>query len=561
MPRGGGVPAEALSTLRRRIAALPARHPERSALVTSTAQLYAVSRASLYRLLRGDRRPKDAHRTDRGHPRVMPVTEIERWCEIIAAMKIRTTNKKGRHLSTVRTLQLLIEHGVDTPDGFQQLAPGKLTASTVNRHLHRLGYDHARMTRQPPAVRFQAEYANALWHFDMSPSDLKHLKTPAWIDADRQGAPILMLFSVVDDRSGVAYQEYRCVYGEDVETALRFLFNAMAPKSSEADGEVDPFQGIPAALSLDNGPVGKSAVFKRVMESLGVEILPHMPAGSDGRRTTARAKGKVERPFRTVKEAHETLYHFHQPETEAEANRWLARFIATYNRGDHRSEPHARIDDWLAHLPDGGIRQMCAWERFCAFAREPERRLVGIDCRLTVAGVTYEVDAELAGETVVVWWGLFDQELWVEHGEERLGPFRPVGGPIPLHRYRKHRKSRHEVRADQVAALAGKLMLPRAALSGENAVIMTGIRQEADAVTVAVRPFRDPDPFHELVFANPIAARRAIADAIRVPLATLPDEDRAFIDALLNRTLARPEIIAAIRDRFPQGRRGGVGQC
>jgi hypothetical protein len=57
------------------------------------------------------------------------------------------------------------------------------------------------------------------------------------------------------------------------------------------------------------------------MESLGVEILPHIPAGADGRRTTARAKGKVERPFRTVKDAHETLYHFHGPETEAEANR------------------------------------------------------------------------------------------------------------------------------------------------------------------------------------------------------------------------------------------------
>ena len=561
MPRGGSVPAEALSDLRRRLAALPARHSERSVLMASTAQLYAVSRASLYRLLRGERRPKDAHRADRGRPRAMPAVEVERWCEIIAAMKIRTTNKKGRHLSTVRTLQLLVEHGVDTPDGFQKLAPGKLTASTVNRHLRRLGYDHERMTRQPPAVRFQAEHANALWHFDMSPSDLKHLKTPAWIDADRQGAPILMLFSVVDDRSGVAYQEYRCVYGEDAETALRFLFNAMSPKPPEADGEADPFQGIPAALSLDNGPVAKSAVFKRVMESLGVEILPHMPAGSDGRRTTARAKGKVERPFRTVKEAHETLYHFHQPETEAEANRWLARFIATYNRGDHRSEPHARIDDWLAHLPVGGIRQMCAWERFCAFAREPERRLVGIDCRLTVAGVTYEVDAELAGETVVVWWGLFDQELWVEYGEARLGPFRPAGGPIPLHRYRKHRKSRHEIRADQVAALASKLALPRAALAGENAVVMTGMRREVDAAAIPVRPFQDPDPFHELVFVNPIAARRVIADEIRVPLATLSDDDRAFIDALLNRTLARPEIIAAIRDRFPQGRRGGVGQC
>lgn len=67
----------------------------------------------------------------------------------------------------------------------------------------------------------------------------------------------------------------------------------------------------------------------------------------------------------------------------------------------------------------------------------PERRHVDIDCRLTVAGVTYEVDAELSGETVVVWWGLFDQELWVEWGEERHGPFLPAGGPIPLHRYRK----------------------------------------------------------------------------------------------------------------------------
>ena len=77
MPRGGGVPAEALSALRRRLLALPARHPERSTLMASTAQLYAVSRATLYRLLRGDRRPKDAHRADRGRPRAMPADEVE----------------------------------------------------------------------------------------------------------------------------------------------------------------------------------------------------------------------------------------------------------------------------------------------------------------------------------------------------------------------------------------------------------------------------------------------------------------------------------------------------
>jgi hypothetical protein len=502
----------------------------------------------MYRLLRPDRRPKDAHRSDRGSSRIMPADQVERLYAVVAAMKVRTTNRKGRHLSTVRVLELLEKYGVDTPDGFLKLEAGRFTASTLNRHLSRLGYDHGRMIREPPAVRFQAEHSNALWHFDMSPSDLKQLKAPPWIDPDRQGAPTLTLFSVVDDRSGVAYQEYRCVYGEEAEAALKFLFNAMAPKADQGN----LFQGIPAAIHLDNGPVAKSAVFRRVMESLGVEVLPHMPAGSDGRRTTARSKGKVERPFRTVKEAHETLYHFHEPETEDEANRWLARFIATYNAKDHRTEPHSRIDDWLAHLPAEGIRQMCTWERFCAFAREPERRLVGIDCRLTVAGVAYEVDPELAGETVVVWWGLFDQELWVEHGDERFGPFQPIGGPIPLHRYRKHRKSRREVRADQVAALADKLVLPRAAVSGEDGVV-----EVRTAAAIPMQPFRDPDPFHELMFASPIAARRAIADEIRLPLAKLSDADRAFIDALLARTLARAEVLAAIRDRFPPGRRGG----
>ena len=109
---------------------------------------------------------------------------------------------------------------------------------------------------------------------------------------------------------------------------MRFLFRAMAPK------EDNPFEGIPENIQIDGGPVGKSSVFKRVMECLGITVSPHMPAGSDGRRTTARAKGKVERPFRTVKEAHETLYHFHEPASEQEANRWLARYIATYNSGD-----------------------------------------------------------------------------------------------------------------------------------------------------------------------------------------------------------------------------------
>src|SRR3989442_9746752 len=82
---------------------------------------------------------------------------------------------------------------------------------------------------------------------------------------------------------------------------------------------------------MDNGPVAKSHVFHQVMRYLDIAVQTHLPRGHDGRRTTARSKGKVERPFRTVKEVHETLYHFHQPHTEAEANAWLFNYLLRYN--------------------------------------------------------------------------------------------------------------------------------------------------------------------------------------------------------------------------------------
>ena len=125
-----------------------------------------------------------------------------------------------------------------------------------------------------------------------------------------------------------------------------------------------------------------------------------------------------------------------------------------------------------------------------------------------------------------------------------MTPLLPAGGPIPLYRYRKYRKSRREVRADQVAELAARLSLPHAALSGEADAVMIGI---TPATAVPVRHCSGTDPSHEFSFATEPAARRAIAEEIKLPLATLADGDRAFIDALLARTLARPEILAAVR--------------
>ncbi|EBH8991044.1 IS481 family transposase [Salmonella enterica] len=540
--RRSAIPSDSLLQLRQRLDRLPPKSPERANQIAATAQLYGISVTTVYRALHLVLKPRTAHRSDHGQPRILPPSELEHYCELIAALKLRTTNKSGRHLSTGRVIQLLEEHGVETVQGLIKSPKGLLRKQTVNRWLSRWRLDQPRLLREPPAVRFQAENSNDCWQFDMSPSDLKHIERPDWVDPAR-GEPTLMLFSVVDDRSGVAYQEYRCVYGEDAESALRFLFNAMAPKTRSDF----PFQGRPKLLYLDNGPVAKNHVFQNVMQSLKVDWLTHTPAGKDGTRTTARSKGKVERPFRTVKEAHETLYHFHKPETELQANEWLWNYLSRYNAQRHRSEKHSRLEDWLANIGQEGVRDMCSWEQYCRFAREPESRKVGVDARITIDGTAWEVEPDMAGETVILLWGLFDEEMYVEFTGETWGPYYPVSGPVPLHRYRTFRRGKAAERADRIHALARQLNIPISALSGSDLrVVSDDTQQRIDALPH--QPF-DTRKF-EYHFPTVIAAKLAIADDLAIPLARMSDEDRAFIDSILTETLNRSEVLARIRDYF-----------
>ena len=150
-----------------------------------------------------------------------------------------------------------------------------------------------------------------------------------------------------------------------------------------------------------------------------------------------------------------------------------------------------------------------------------------------------------AGEEVLLWWGLFDQELFVEFADKRYGPYRPVGGPIPLHRYRQAKKSIREQRADQIADLAEQISLPRAALSGQ-----PDTRAKADVIPLVRTPFNDPDPWQQLTYPNTLEARRGIAQLLERPLGKLARDDLQFVDALLTRTLDKADIEAAVRSRF-----------
>lgn len=60
----------------------------------------------MYRALQRRPSPRALRRVDRGPPKVLPVDQLERYCEVMAALKLRTTNKKGRHLSTAEAMRL-----------------------------------------------------------------------------------------------------------------------------------------------------------------------------------------------------------------------------------------------------------------------------------------------------------------------------------------------------------------------------------------------------------------------------------------------------------------------
>jgi hypothetical protein len=150
----------------------------------------------------------------------------------------------------------------------------------------------------------------------------------------------------------------------------------------------------------------------------------------------------------------------------------------------------------------------------------------------------------MAGESVILLWGLFDDELFVEFDGERFGPYRPVSGPIPLHRYRAFKRSQADQRAARIRSLAGQLGLPIAALSGND------VRLAAPELSAAMprQPF-DTEA-HEYHYPTVIVAKLAIAGELATPLAKLAPEDKAFIDQVLAETLTRRIVLAKVRDYF-----------
>lgn len=154
------LPTEVIVGLYHQLSNLSAKNPNRKLLIQETAQVFNVSLSTVRRTLKNYCEPRSIQRSDYNRPRKISREEMLRYCEVIAALKIRSTNKKGKQLSTPRAIWILENHGVDLEDKRIILPKGLLTKPTVNRYLKRLGLISKNFLCQPVVVRFQATYSN-----------------------------------------------------------------------------------------------------------------------------------------------------------------------------------------------------------------------------------------------------------------------------------------------------------------------------------------------------------------------------------------------------------------
>lgn len=125
--------------------------------------------------------------------------------------------------------------------------------------------------------------------------------------------------------------------------------------------------------------------------------------------------------------------------------------------------------------------------------------------------------------SVLLLWGLFDNELHIGFEGEWIGSYYPVSGPILLNRYRAFRKGAISQWAERIRTLAQQLSLPIAALTGENIALIS----QSETYDI---PRQSLPAATEECYASTIMAKLAIANELATPLAKLTSSDRHFIE-------------------------------
>lgn len=154
----------------------------------------------------------------------------------------------------------------------------------------------------------------------------------------------------------------------------------------------------------------------------------------------------------------------------------------------------------------------------------------------------------MAGNEVILLLGLLDNEVYVEFNEQKLGPFYPSNGPIPLNSYRKHPKTKTEKMADDIASLAQLISVPLSVMTGNDAQTIDQL--EKARVITKNQPFIPFDEEKIRFFIDKLEAKQAIARFLGKPLAELLPQQINAINEIVEETLNIEQVESRVRQYF-----------
>ena len=524
------IPLEVLIDLNQKLVSLrdPSDAHLRRSYIQKVAKQFSVSESSVYRYIKslGLQHKDRKIRSDKGKPTVLSNEKLFYYCQYIAALKVASVNDKGHMLSTEHCIELLESGNVLHKDKSIQVEKGLLKKSTINRYLDKYYIKPDDIFAEPTVNHFESQYSNQCWQLDITPSEIYRFPSQQANDPRR-----VMTYSVLDDRSGIAFSKYYLAEGEDALTVLDFLYCAFS-KITNLPNEL---YGIPDFIYTDNARFVESALFRRVMKKMGIKILSHLPRGKSGRKTTARSKGKVERHHRTIKSGIEPTFKINVPQDIDEANNILASFINDQNTKQHRRLSNSRINVWHASVVEGSDFSVCPEDHYRSLLREPFDRVVKNDATVQVNNVIYQLSAQFSGEKVIVLLCSNESEIYIEHRDEEFGPFYPAILPAEFGEYYNQSKSKKESTADNVVSLIDSISLKK---------------EEMKSVYKRPSNINPHKLYHKTkYYKSKIEARMAVSTYIGKPLSELLPEQVSFIHKITESTLSHSEIMQSI-DQF-----------
>ena len=254
-----------------------------------------------------------------------------------------------------------------TPDGqiatetAQQLAfsegaiPRIFSISSLNQAARALGLN----PDAPYCRRVEAEYANQAHFVDASGSRhfqvVERAEDGEWIlrvvRAEQRNkrwrdGELLWIVSVIDDYSRVMSARYVVAPGESAAMVQETLIDVW---------RTGPPLGMPEEfLICDQGSFGKEQSTRALMEFYGIELVLGQPNNS-------QRNGRVERPFRSIKETFErsflTTHSIGARVRLSQLKEELTAFVAMTNERRHPiRRGHTKSDDWRRSIAFRAVR-------------------------------------------------------------------------------------------------------------------------------------------------------------------------------------------------------------